>query len=208
MGKGTPLELDLENGNADGSALIMSPSTSAAQAKAELTKYRQRLNPSLSNAKQLYTASLCDHPNIPKTVFAKNIAKILSKKFSRVIIPGNDDASSPASSLTGATSKSSTIAWKTPLQETLKQKIKIKTKPMTSNELNQLKRIAILEAQLAINHNPDPSSATSSKASKSVRSRQSTKASRSSSQLSDQSPLTAATAHSRLDSLEDAMHDI
>ena len=78
-----------------------------------------------------------------------------------------------------------------------------------ASEINQqLKRIAILEAQLAINQNPDLSSATSSKASKSTRSRQSTKASRSSSQLSDQSPLTAATAHSRLDSLEDAMHDI
>jgi hypothetical protein len=150
----TPLEIDLENGKADGSAIIRSRSTSAAQAKVELTKYWHRLNPSLSNAKELYTASLCEHPNIPKTVLTKSIATILSKKFKTVTTPENDDASSPASSLTGATSKSSTIAWKTPLQETLQTTIK--KKPMTSNEINQLKRIAILEAQVAINHNPDP----------------------------------------------------
>ena len=110
--------------------------------------------------------------------------------------------------MTGATSKSSTIAWKAPLQETLKKTIANRPKPMSSNEINQLKRIAILEAQLALPSTPDASIATSSKASKSTRSRQSTKASRSSSLLSDHSPLTAATAHSRLDSLEGAMLDI
>ena len=205
---GASLEIDLENGTADGSAIILAPSASAAQAKIELNNFWKRQNPSLSNAKELYTASLGSHPDIPKTVFTKNIHTILAKKFSKPAnVLGNEDATSPASSLTGATSKSSTIAWKTPLQETLKQNKATKTKPMSSTEINQLKRIAILEAQLALHSTPEQSVATS-KASQSTRSKQSTKASRASSQASDQSPLTAATAHSRLDSLEDAMHDI
>jgi hypothetical protein len=205
---GTSLEIDLENGKADGSAIIMTPSASAAQVKAELANFWKRQNPTLSNAKELYTASLCEHPDIPKTVFTKNIDTILAKKFKNATATGNADAMSPASSLTGATSKASTIAWKTPLQETLQKKTATPKKPLSSNEINQLKRIAILEAQLAINATTDPSVATSSKASKSSKSRQSTKASRTSSQTSAQSPLTAASAHSRLDSLEDAMQDI
>ena len=55
---GTSLEIDLENGKADGSAIITSPSASAAQVKEELTKFWKRQNPTLSNAKELYTASL------------------------------------------------------------------------------------------------------------------------------------------------------
>ena len=213
---GTSMEIDLENGTADGSALLMTPSASETQLKLELSKYLTRQNPSLSNATALYTASLNAHPTIPKTVFTKNIDTILAKRFKTVShVPGNDEASTPASSITGATSRASTVAWKIPLQETLKQSATTRKKPMSSNEINQLKRIAILEAQLALSYNPDVSVATSSKAStvsskasKSTRSKQSTKASRASSQLSDHSPLTAATAHSRLDSLEEAMHDI
>ena len=202
------METDLENGTANGSAILMCPSASAAQVKLELHKYWARQNPSLSNAKELYTASLSANPDIPKTVFTKNIETILAKKIKSNPTSGTDTESTPASSLTGATSKSSTIAWKTPLQETLKNTTAKRPKPMASSEINQLKRIAILEAQLALPPTPDASIATSSKASKSTRSRQSTKASRSSSLLSNHSPLTAASAHSRLDSLEGAMLDI
>jgi hypothetical protein len=215
---GSSLELDLENGTADGSALLMMPTASEAQVKIELTNFWKRQNPSLSHAKDLYQASLSDHPDIPKTVFTKNIATILAKKIKTVPhAPGTEDASTPASSITGATSKSSSIAWKTPLQETLKKPTTLRKKPMSSNELNRLKRIAILEAQLALTTTTEVSVAPASKASsttgskassKSTLSKQSTKASRASSHLSDQSRLTAASAHSRLDSLEEAMHDI
>jgi hypothetical protein len=53
---GASLEIDLENGTADGSAIILAPSSSAAQAKVELNKFWKRQNPSLSNAKELYTS--------------------------------------------------------------------------------------------------------------------------------------------------------
>jgi hypothetical protein len=214
---GTPLEIDIENGTANGSAILLIPSASADKAKLEANKYWARLNPSLSNAKELYSASLTSNPDIPKTVFTKNIATILSKRFKQTPTNGIDEASTPASSLTGATSKSSTsIAWKTPLLDTLRKTTATRKKPMSSDEINQLKRIAILEAQLAIPKANDQSVATSSqlsskassKASKSSRSKQSTKSSHASSKTSAQSPLTAATAHSRLDSLEDAMLDI
>jgi hypothetical protein len=59
---GSSLEIDLENGTDNGSAMIMSPSASAAQVKIKLEKYWSRQNPSLSNAKELYTASLSANP--------------------------------------------------------------------------------------------------------------------------------------------------
>jgi hypothetical protein len=117
------LEIDLENGTENGSAIIMSPSALAEKVKLELHKYWSRQNPSSSNAKELYTASLSANPDIPKTVFTKNIDTILAKKFKYKTVPGTDAKSTPALSMTGATSKSSTIAWKTPLQETLKNTI-------------------------------------------------------------------------------------
>ena len=210
---GTPLEIDIENGTATGSVILLVPSASVDKAKLEANKYWARQNPSLSNATELYSASLTANPDIPRTVFTKNIATILSKRFKQVPTNEHDEASTPASSLTGATSKSSTsIAWKTPLQDTLRKTTATRQKPLSSNEINQLKRIAILEAQLSITQTNDQSVATSSKASskasKSSRSKQSTKSSQASSKTSAQSPLTAATAHSRLDSLEDAMLDI
>jgi hypothetical protein len=103
---GTPLEIDIENGTANGSAILLIPSASADKAKLEANKYWARLNPSLSNAKELYSASLTANPEIPKTVFTKNIATILSKRFKQTTTNGIDEASTPASSLTGATSKS------------------------------------------------------------------------------------------------------
>jgi hypothetical protein len=103
---GEPLELDLENGTADGSAVLPVPSASLAPATAALHLYSSRQNPTLSYAERMYSDSISTHPDIPKTVFTKNIDTLLAKKFNLFASPGEDDASTevtPASTLTGST---------------------------------------------------------------------------------------------------------
>ena len=110
-------------------------------------------------------------------------------------------------------SKGSSIAWKTPLQETLQKQGKNgslatqakRNKPQSSVEINQLKRIVILEVQLAINQEPmdNPASTAPSAASRTSQSTRGSRtsqsrASRASSLSTEHSPLTAASAHSRL----------
>ena len=230
---GESLETVLENGTHDGQAVLLVPSIFLELATIELDKYWQRQNPTLSNASKLYTASVTSHPDIPKSVFTKNIETLLAKTIRTRASDesaGGDDASSvfsPVSSLTGGMasrgSKGSSIAWKTPLQETL-QKSKNgspatqakRSKPQSSVEINQLKRIAILEAQLAINQEPmDPPASTApsaaSRTSHSTRgthTSQSKGTSRASSLSTEHSPLTAASAHSRLDTIENTLTKI
>ena len=91
------------------------------------------------------------------------------------------------------------------------QQKKAQPKTQTLLELNQQKRIAILEAQLALNSSASPTRASSSisRASKSSRSRTSqSKLSRASSRSTDHSPITAASVHSRLDGFEVALQNI
>ena len=235
--EGEPLEAVLENGTEDGNAVLLVPSVFLEVAKAEIAKYWQRQDPTLSHATKLYSASVITHPDIPMSVFTKNIDTLLARSIrvrtadSTTAASNSDEAStvfSPVSSLTGGMtskgSKGSSIAWKTPLQETLHTHGKDgslvaqvkRLKPKSSVELNQLKRIAILEAQLAINQeSKDPPASTAPSASAS-RTSQSTKGSRTSqsktsraSSLStEQSPLTAASAHSRLDTIEHTLTKI
>ena len=214
---GDPMEADLENGGEyNGKAVLVIPSAALSTATRELQDYWNRRNPTLSQAAQLYQDSLSTFPDIPKTVFTKNLDTILSKKF-RVRYdssPNVDDSSSalsPAiSSLSGATttakstdsSLKSKIAWRTPLQETLLTKGSRPKPPPSapsSSELHQLKQAEILEAQqLALN------SGSESLGSKDSHPTTKSKASRSSSQ----SGLTAASAHSRLDKLDTSLKEI
>ena len=209
--EGESLEVDLENGGTQaGKAVLVVPSASLLLLKAELQSYWARRNPTLSHAAKLYKESVSSHPDIPKTVFTKNIDTILSKKFrKRKDVPGADDASSvfsPVSSLTGGVTettsiesiKKASIAWRKPLQDTLLTKTKaLSKKTMSSLEINQRKTIAILEAQLELRSGEN---SVTSQTSKSVKS----KASRSSSQ----SGLTAASAHSRMDKYETSLEEI
>jgi hypothetical protein len=133
----------------------------------------------------LYSDYAPAHPDIPKTVFTKNIDTILSKRIKKVVssdtatMDETATAATPASTLTGTTgavSKSSlkptSVAWKRPLQESLK--LQTEKKKMTSGELNQLKLIAILEAQLAlltgVNNGAADEQSKSSKSEKSTKS--------------------------------------
>ena len=208
--------------------MLIVPSAALRQATLELSNYQTCQNPTLSNAERLYSDYASAHPDIPKTVFTKNIDTILSKRIKKVV---NSDtatmdematAATPASTLTGTTGavpksslKPTSVAWKRPLQgESLK--LQTAEKKMTSGELNQLKRIAILEAQLALSTGVSNGSADeqskSSKSEKSTKSRRSRSLSKASSRASspstERSALTAATAHSRLDGLESSMKDI
>ncbi|KAI2489688.1 hypothetical protein MHU86_24897 [Fragilaria crotonensis] len=120
--------------------------------------------------------------------------------------PTDDTSSlfSPVSSLTGGdtidgtTHSKGSIAWRKPLQETLLSKAKGAPKEkMSSIEINQRKKIAILEAQLDL---PSGTNSVESQMSKSAKS----KVSRSSSH----SGLTAASAHSRLDKFDSSLAEI
>jgi hypothetical protein len=216
---GSSLEADLENGGAHESrTVLVVPSASLLLAKVELQNYWMRRNPSLTHATKLYKASVVSHPDIPKTVFTKNIDTILAKKIKKQTDAPTDDSStafSPVSSLTDGipggtlTSKGPSIAWRKPLQETLLSKAttsKVKAKvTMSSLEINQQKQIAILEAQLALRSGTNSvvsHASQSSKSSKSTKSAKS-KASRS----STHSGLTASSAHSRVDKLEVQMKE-
>ena len=217
---GSSLEVDLENGK-DGQAMLIVPSASLRQVQAELAVFVTRQNPTLSFAEKLYSESLSIHPEIPVTVFTKNIATILARRIKKTPhIPATVDdtstAATPISSLTAATAKSSlksSIAWKRPLQETLqynKEQAKQTPQAMTSTEINQLKRIAILEAQLALTGGTsiDGSKSAGMQSVRSHRSRSSRISRTSSSQSTDRSPLTVASAHSRIEGLEAGMKTI
>lgn len=187
---GSSLEVDLENGTNDGHATLIVPSASLPQVQLAVQAYMQRQNPTLAHATKMYSDSMSTHPDIPKSVFTKNIDTLLAKKFSSATSASADDSSAttgpeltPASSLTGAMSQGSS-AWKKSLKDTLTQKKTsgAKKAAKSSTELNQLKRIAILEAQLALTNGSDIASAAPSQTSNSSRSHQSqSKASRTSS---------------------------
>jgi hypothetical protein len=201
------LEADLENGGAnENRTILVVPSASLNLVKVELQNYWTRRNPTLSHATKLYTESKASHPDIPMTVFTKNIDKILAKDIKKQTDAPTDDSStlfSPVSSLTGGgaagtTNSKSSIARKKPLRETMLSNKKVKsTAQLSSVEINQRKRIEILEAQLALRSSP---TSVDSPTSKSVKS----KTSRSSSQ----SGLTAASAHIRLDKFESSLEEI
>ena len=201
---GSSLEIDIENGNSTRTACLIVPSASLEQAQRELLTYCQRQNPRLLHAERLYTASVRDDPEIPLTIFTKNIDTILAKKI-RKILPTSTSTSvlSPASSLTGQTaktsktSKTSTIAWQVPLREpsVSKHHSGLPASAPASiiaskREEAQHKRILSLEAQL-----------TSMSAGNS-------RASGEKSQLSGSSPTSLATAHARLDGIETTVLNI
>jgi hypothetical protein len=210
---GQSIEVDMENGNTDGDVVLIVPSASLELAKVELHTYWQRQNPMLMNAERFYSASILADPDIPLTVFTKNIDTILAKKIKKQSHPPvSASVLSPDSSITGLTSKTSTtsIAWQVPLQSQMKSAVHSNgPKPKrhndrhidpltTSNrqlevsqrELAQQHRILSLEAQLAT---------------------MSTGNSRNSgdkSYLSGNSPNSLATAHARLDGIETAVLNI
>ena len=214
---GTSLEVDLEHEKMDGHPLLIVPSLALCQAREEMAAYWKRQNPTLSHAAKMYTASQETHPDIPKTVFTRNIATLLAKKISKPTMPagsttGDDTSTSvtPLSSLTAATSKTSSrgsIAWQRPLQATFQyNKVSSSANTQTSKEINQAKQIAILEAQLNLNGDSSGDEKVST-CSKSTRSRRS-KLSQASSCSIDRSGLTNASAHSRLDTLEASVQDM
>ena len=162
---GSSLEVDLEHGKSDDRPVLVVPLASLCQAQLALAFYVARQNPTLSTAARLYTDSVhAAFPDIPKTVFTKNIATLLAKRIKKrhagTSSTGDDGVSEVTpllSSLTDVTSKTSlskaSFAYKQPVQETLcynHREAAQPPKPMYSQELNYRKRIAILEAQLAL----------------------------------------------------------
>ena len=214
---GNSLEADLENGGAHaGRAVLVVPSASLSIAKNELMAYWTRRNPTLSHAAKLYRDSVNTHPDIPKTVFTKNIDTILSKKIKKNTEPPRGDDSSlstPISSITGGatenTSSKGSIAWRKPLQDTLLSKVKPAkaSSKFSSVELNQKKKIAILEAQLALLSTTHGTPSIASQASHSSTSQASKSGKTKSSRSSTQSGLTASSAHSRMDKYEASLLD-
>jgi len=155
------------------------------------------------NAERFYTASVLADPAIPLTIFTKNIDTILAKKIRKITLPSaGEPVSSQASSLTGQTaktsktSKTSSIAWQVPLQRTALDDSTRNTNHehsstcMSKLELEQQQRISSLEAQLA------SMSAGNSRTSGER------------SQLSGTSPNSLATAHTRLDGIENTVLNI
>lgn len=76
---GSSLKVDIGYGKGDGTAVLIVPSVALCQAQHELSNYQTRQNPTLSNAERLYSACASVHPEIPKTVFTKNVDTILAK---------------------------------------------------------------------------------------------------------------------------------
>ncbi len=75
------LEVDMESGSPDGATVLIIPSASLEHAQTELNNYLQRQNPTLMNAERFYSESVLADPDIPLTVFTRNIEKILAKKI-------------------------------------------------------------------------------------------------------------------------------
>ena len=127
-------------------------------------KYCQRQNP-MMNAERFYLASVLADPDIPLTVFTKNIDTILSKKIKKTTSSASESVLSPALSITGLTPKTSksSIAWQVPLQlssiskrsdnantnKIADAKKASSTTLVSHRELVQQQRIVALEAQLA-----------------------------------------------------------
>jgi hypothetical protein len=130
---GTSFEVDLENGLPHGDAVIIVPSAYAELASVELNKYWQRQNPVLMNAERFFSASVLADPHIPLTVFTKNIDTILAKKIKKKTpVAVLESVLSPASSLTGQTSRTSktSVAWQVPLQQPDVSNLPPPTKPV------------------------------------------------------------------------------
>jgi hypothetical protein len=203
--------VDLENGLPHGDAVLIVPSAYAEQASVELNKYWQRQNPMLMNAERFFSASVLADPHIPLTVFTKNIDTILAKKIKKkTSVAVLESVLSPASSLTGQTSRTSktSVAWQVPpLQQpdvtNLPHSNKVGDRsahPQAVNpgvqstfsrrELAQQQRISSLEAQLA------------------SLSEGNSRTSGDKSQLSGNFPNSLATAHAQLDGIESVVLNI
>jgi hypothetical protein len=197
----------METGTSDGNASLIIPSIHLAQAKIELHHYWERQNPSLLNAERFYSESVLADPDIPLKIFTKNIDTILAKKIGKHPSPSTAASIlSPASSLTGQTSKtskSSTVAWQIPLQHNTVSALipsggvgdtslprHSKADALSPREIAQEKRIQLLEEQLA------SLSAGNSRTSGEK------------SQCSGDSPNSLATAHARLDGIEHTVMNI
>ena len=219
MPNGDSCDAALENeGITEGQATLTVPSVNRIFVTAAIQQYWANQNPTLTNAAKMYSESLLNNPNIPKTVFTKNIATLLARKVKKSSDSVDDISSvlSPASSLTGgatAASKGSkhSIAWKYPLQETsLKHSLTGKTarRQMTSKELNHRKQIAILEVQLALKANTTDRNSVQQSSRASQSNKSSRASSRDSSRASSKSAgLKAASAHARLDELKVSFDD-
>ena len=157
------------------------------------------------------------NPDIPMTVFTINIDTILTKKFKSPSAKPDDQSTAftPVSSITGATGvtsrgSNSSIAWNKPLQQTLQYQSHA-SKPTTLIEIDQQKRIAMLEAQLALTSTVTAPSigSASTRTSKSAKTQSSqSKQPKASTQSSGNSPLTAASTQSRIEGLQAAMINI
>jgi hypothetical protein len=125
-----------------------------------------RISPVLQSATKLYSDSCKSHPNIPMTVFTRNIDTILAKKIKRVGPATMDDPSttfSPISSLTGGATTTTVqlsqasaggVASRKPLKDTLLAKTtatgtKIRSKE-SSEEIHHQSSVALLEDQLGL----------------------------------------------------------
>jgi hypothetical protein len=153
----------------------------------------------------MYTDTVLADPDIPMTVFTRNINTILAKKLRKSILSvGSEDAVTflcLESSIPGATSKGykGPMAWKVPLQETIQQqrqeyhKASKKANHLYLKDLAQQQRITTLETQMA------SMSTTNSKTSSTTEQqfkRSQSRASHTSLQLSGSSPtLATASAH-------------
>jgi hypothetical protein len=212
-GEGHSLEVDMENGLLDGNVVLIVPSAALAQTTLELHKYWQRQNPTLMNAdERFYSASVLADPDIPLTVFTKNINKILAKtiKTQKPSPSFSESILSPASSLTGQTSRTSktSVAWQVPLlqkqagmsiptskfkqehSQSSPKNERLVQPTLSLRELEQQKRISMLEEQLA-----SMSTGTS-------------RNSGDKSLLFGNSPNSLATAHARLDGIETTVLNI
>ena len=167
--EGVSLEVDMENGLPDGEVVLIVPSIFLEQTTTELHKYWQRQNPMLMNAERFYSASVLADPDIPLTVFTKNIDTILAKKIQKKTkkSAASEFVLSPASSITGQTSRTSktSVAWQVPLQHApasdtwqarsaaqndyVPPSSSASTVSQSKREREQQKRISTLEAQLA-----------------------------------------------------------
>ena len=123
------------------------------------------------NAERFYSASVLADPDIPLTVFTKNIDKILAKtiKTQKPSPSFSESILSPASSLTGQTSRTSktSVAWQIPLlqkqagmsmpiskfkqgrSQSSPKNERLVQSALSLRELEQQKSISMLEQQLA-----------------------------------------------------------
>jgi hypothetical protein len=70
--------VDIENGTPDGKAILLFPLEHHTHVLKELQQYYQSQNPTLGNDIKFYTECASADPDIPSTVFTRNIATVLS----------------------------------------------------------------------------------------------------------------------------------